>query len=285
MDESVDTESLRELEAHRRLLARDPDSLRFAEYADLLRRLGQLSEAIEVCSSGLARHPHYSTGHVVLGEVLLDFGKVTEAEAEWQKALQLDPGHPRAHVRMGELYLARDDRERAATAFEAALLYSPDYAEARARLSETRGVPSAAQEHKSVEQPTRRPGERPGWLTDDRLGELLRLVRGCASVETAAFTRTDGGVLASGEASPPREACKEGASLVRDARDLLSRLGAGRLRSALVAGATGTLCCVSLGDLLLVAGVRPEATYGQSEQEIEQVVARPPKESEEGGHG
>ncbi len=285
MYESVGDDSLREQEAYRRILTRDPDSLRFAEYADLLRRLGQLDEAIEVCSSGLARNPHYSTGHVVMGEVLQEAGQLAEAEAEWQLALQLDPGHPRAHLRLGDLYLARADKQRAATAFEAALLYCPDFAEARSRLAEARGERPAARTSTAVAQPARRPRERPVWLTEDRFGELLETLRRCASVKSVALTDTAGTPLATDEITPAHAAVKPAASFVNESRDLLSRLAAGRLRAALIVGAKASVRCVPLGDLNLVVGLKKGMMYHEFDQQLEEVLSGPCEQVEENEHG
>ena len=106
------------VERYRRILSRDPGSLRFAEFADELRRRGSLSEAAAVCARGLLRHPHYATGHVVMGEIFRDRKLPEKAEQEWREALRLDPGHPRAHLRVGELCLERGDTERAASESE-----------------------------------------------------------------------------------------------------------------------------------------------------------------------
>ena len=126
------------MERYRRILSRDPGSLRFAEFADELRRHGNLSEAAAVCARGLLRHPHYATGHVVMGEIFRDRKLPEKAEQEWREALRLDPGHPRAHLRVGELCLERGDTERAASESEAALLLNPESPEAYALLARAR---------------------------------------------------------------------------------------------------------------------------------------------------
>jgi len=268
--------SREELQEYRRLLTRDPDSLRFAEYADRLRRFGQLEDALAICQGGLARHPAYSTGRVVMGEILIDSGKADEAEAEWRRALHLDPGHPRAHLRLGELYLSRGETDQAIAAFETALLHSPEFPEARAKLAEAKG-PSptlAAGEPKPLEDRLRTPGERPEWLTADRFGDLVQCVAACACVETAALADSSGSPV-SGELPEMAggTAGEAPMSFLVEARALLSRLGAGRLRSALICSDTLSLRCVPLGGLALLAALRSRSPVGEADEQIEECIA------------
>ena len=267
-----------EAEECRRLLQRDPDSLRFAELADHLRRAGLTSDATAVCARGLMRHPGYATGHVVMGEIFRDAGMMDKAEREWLEALSLDPGHPRAHLRLGELYQSQGESNRAVAAFEAALLSNPQFAEARSRLAEMRG--DFPQERADPgEAPTDEgrwhPGERPVWLTSSRFEDLVAAVRGCPPVETAALVDSDGLLLA-GEMPAPRDpeaAAKTVVQAVARARDLLARLGAGRLRSALIRGKKGSFRCLSLGDLTLITELKPKTSVEPAETEIEEAIA------------
>ncbi len=56
-----------ELNRLKERLEKDPDSLLFAQYADLLRKEGLLEEAIEIAERGIEKHPEYATGILVLG--------------------------------------------------------------------------------------------------------------------------------------------------------------------------------------------------------------------------
>jgi len=265
-----------ELEAYRRLLVRDPSSLRFAEYADRLRRFGQLEDALAICQRGLARHPAYSTGRVVMGEILIDSGKAEEAEAEWRRALQLDPGHPRAHLRLGELYLSRGETDHAVAAFETALIHSPEFPEARARLAEVKGPSPTLRTEKPepLEDRLRTAGARPEWLTADRFDDLVQRVAACPSVEAAALVDSSGSPL-SGELSETVGGTTGEApmSFLVGARALLSRLGAGRPRSALICSNTLSLRCVPLGDLALLAALRSRSPVGEADEQIEECIA------------
>jgi len=269
------------MEKYRRLLRRHPDSLLFAELADQLRRAGKLSEATAICSRGLLRHPDYATGHVVMGEIFRDAGMTQKAEEHWREALRLDPRHPRAHFCLGELHLGRGEADQAIAAFEAAVFSSPEFAEAHARLAEVRKR-AADQQPEELEPPAPGPAwrtaERPGWLTSGRFEELVAAVASCRSVEAAAMVNSEGLLLAAGtpSAARPQESAvmaAEGAELVMEARDLLTRLGAGRLLGALVWGGEGSLRCLALGNLTLVATLKPGLPVGAAEAEIEEALA------------
>ncbi len=275
-----------DLQEYHRLLAREPDSLRFAEYADLLRRGGQLLDAREVCERGLARHPGYPTGHVVMGDIHNDLGDPGKAEAEWRHALTLDSGHPLAHLRLGDLHLSRGDRDRAVAAFEAALIYSPDQAEARAKLTELRGSDPLPDEFAaaSPEAASRRPGERPAWLDERRLQDLVSRLASSPHIEEAALADGEGAVWAhSSERTMAGSTGPAGTSFAEEAMSLLARLGAGRLRSALIRSDASCLRIVPLGEWTLLAAIAIEAHIGEVDAAIEAVLADNPGDSAEEG--
>ena len=285
MHELETTERTHEdLEEYQRLLVRDPDSLRFAEYADLLRRAGRLDDASTICQHGLTRHPAYSTGHVVMGDILSDARRPAEAEDEWQEALRLDPGHPRAHYRLGELHLSRGEREQAITEIEMALLYSQDFPEARAKLLELKGTSElvSAQSRDPRARGGRIPGQRPTWLTQEHLPALLSRASDLPSAEAAGLYDS-AGVLLEGEpvrcsAAPEEEPAVK---FLSDVRVLLFRLGAGRLRSALICGEQLNLRCLPLGDLTLVVQLGARS-IDASDDQLEHVLLQEQPERHEG---
>lgn len=267
------------VERYRKILSRDPNSLRFAEFADALRRHGSLAEAATVCARGLLRHPHYATGHVVMGEIFRDRKLPDKADQEWREALRLDPGHPRAHLRLGELCLERGDTERATAESEAALLLNPESPEASALMAGARaksGGKTTGGKTEEVSIGSWRPSRRPSWLTADRFEEVVAAVCDCPSVEGVILANADGLALAGGLASSsgdPQAGTAMAVELVRRAREWMVRLGAGKLRAALVQGRKGGVRCLSLGDLTLVASLKPEARASTLDAEIEDALA------------
>jgi tetratricopeptide (TPR) repeat protein len=91
------------LEELRKRLEREPDSPLFAQYAEELRRAGELAEAIRVCREGLAKRPSYATVRVTLGRALADSGDSAAAREEFQAVLRTVPDNVSARRGLEEL--------------------------------------------------------------------------------------------------------------------------------------------------------------------------------------
>jgi tetratricopeptide (TPR) repeat protein len=70
--------------------AEQPSGRVFAPLADCHRKLGQLDTALQICLTGLARHPRYSSAQLILGEICLDRGEDVPAREALEKVLELD---------------------------------------------------------------------------------------------------------------------------------------------------------------------------------------------------
>ncbi len=64
------------------VLAEDPGNSIFPEYADELRRRGELSQALEICLAGLSASPSSYRGRLVLAHVFYEKGLVPFAIRE-----------------------------------------------------------------------------------------------------------------------------------------------------------------------------------------------------------
>ncbi|MFB3882137.1 MAG: tetratricopeptide repeat protein [Armatimonadota bacterium] len=268
-----------------KLLTRDPDSLRFAEYADHLRGIGKLSDATRVCEHGLMRHPAYSTGHVVMAAILLDAGMHDRGAAELQEALRLDPGHPRARLMLGKLLLDRGESASAIGEFEIALLHHPGLAEARARLAEIRGevLPSRSEIPPEKPDAHRKPGERPAWLTSVRAQDAVTQALRCSPITSAVIADADGRALAASETASC--ALTEGERMVgfvNDLRALASRIAAGRVRSAIVSTPLRRRIYLPLGDLVLAASADARGNADATITQLDQAVAEDQRAPAEG---
>jgi len=105
----------REDELHR-LLERfedQPNGRIFAPLADCYRKLQRLDEAYKVCVDGLVRHPHYSTGFVVLGKIHLDRAEFEDARTAFETVLSIDPENLIALRELAEDARRRGDEKRA----------------------------------------------------------------------------------------------------------------------------------------------------------------------------
>ena len=92
-------------------LARDPASLLYADLAELLRRRGEVEQALRVAEKGLTRHPEHADGLACLGRIRADRGELDRAREAWARTLAVAPGHVGALKGMGfTLFRAGDAR-------------------------------------------------------------------------------------------------------------------------------------------------------------------------------
>ena len=80
-----------EIEKLERRYAENPKGRNFAPLADAYRKAGQVDQAIELCKSGLERHPDYVSAHIVYGRCLIDQKNAGAADQVFRKVLELDP--------------------------------------------------------------------------------------------------------------------------------------------------------------------------------------------------
>src|SRR5262245_27302773 len=114
------------LEDLRRRIEKDPASIAFAQLAEECRRLGRNEEAIEICRSGLERHPGYVSARVTLGRALLQVGELDEAEHELTSVLQGAPQNLAALRALGDIRRRRGDLPEALEQYRAALCLAPN---------------------------------------------------------------------------------------------------------------------------------------------------------------
>jgi tetratricopeptide (TPR) repeat protein len=125
-------------------VARDPESLAFAQLADLLRKAGRAGEAVAVCRKGLVRYPHYTTARLILAKSLMAEGALDEALAEMAELLQASPNDVGAHRLAAELERQRGRVDAAAEHLEAVVRLDPHDRDARALLALLRADPAAS---------------------------------------------------------------------------------------------------------------------------------------------
>lgn len=125
-------------------LARDPNSLAFAQLADLYRKTGRTREAVAVCREGLTRHPQYATARLILAKTLLAEGDLDPALAELQAILQGSPKDVQCHRLVAEVHRRRGELDDAVTHLEKAVALDPGDREARTLLGLLRADAAAA---------------------------------------------------------------------------------------------------------------------------------------------
>ena len=124
-----------EIERHAAKLEKDPQSRIFAQLADAYRKEGLLDEAIRICRDGLAAHPTYVSGRVVLGRALLEQGALEEAEAEFRRVLELAPDNLLALRLLGDTSAQQGRSGEAREHYERTLRLNPLDRETQDRLA------------------------------------------------------------------------------------------------------------------------------------------------------
>jgi len=123
----IDEKSLlKEIEAHRKALKKDPASKEFLPLAEALRKLKKYDEAIEVCKSGIEKNPKYITGFIALVKILIDAGKIENALEEAERGLKISPDNTTLLRLKGEIEIKLGKKESALKTLERCYELSPD---------------------------------------------------------------------------------------------------------------------------------------------------------------
>ena len=114
------------LQFYQNKLSENAQSLVFSRLADCFRKKGEIQEAIGVCTQGLAVHPHYVTGRVILGRCYLEQEKLKEAIAEFVRVIELDRRNPIAVKMVADIYARQGMKEKAADLYSYLLRMDPE---------------------------------------------------------------------------------------------------------------------------------------------------------------
>jgi len=88
-----------EIEKLEKRWAENPKGRNFAPLADAYRKAGELDRAIELCKSGLERHPDYVSAHIVYGRCFLDLKNDAAASQVFRKVLAVTTARRRPDER------------------------------------------------------------------------------------------------------------------------------------------------------------------------------------------
>lgn len=120
---------------HEERLARDPESLAFAQLADLYRKAGRTGDAITLCREGLQRWPHYTTARLILAKTLLAEGQHAAVLAELEAILQTNPKDVQCHRLAAEVHRRAGRLDAAVEHLEKAVVADPGDRESTALLA------------------------------------------------------------------------------------------------------------------------------------------------------
>lgn len=113
------------IERYQLLYEQNPKSKIFAPLAEGYRKMGLLSEGLEIARTGVSLHPDFSGGRVALARLLLDQGSEQEAVIHLQKAVELSPENILAQSLLADLLLKLKNPKEALKAYKMVLFLQP----------------------------------------------------------------------------------------------------------------------------------------------------------------
>ena len=157
-------------------LDKHPGSLMFARLAEACLQTDKITEAIDVCEQGLAHHPGYVNGHLVMGKCYARIGLREQAIREFQRTLEGDPEHVAALLNLGDIFDEEKRDHEALHYYQCALEADPLNSTIQKRIASLKGQRS---------------------LPDPDQGEALRIDSTEAPGDEMIATATLAGIYAS----------------------------------------------------------------------------------------
>jgi tetratricopeptide (TPR) repeat protein len=190
--------ALSEIEKLERRYAENPQGLTFAPLAEVHRKNGDVTRALELLRLGLTLHPDYIPASIVLGRCHLDLGDLPAAEAAFSHVLSLDGENVIALKALGDIAerLYRfDDAERW---LKTLLAIDRSNDEARDQLGRVEASRRQAETGSSAAQGAGGPSsaaDAPAPETERSTAELAALDDRPAAAATSANRREEGSEL------------------------------------------------------------------------------------------
>jgi tetratricopeptide (TPR) repeat protein len=128
---------------HEERLERDPESLSFAQLADLYRKAGRTADAVTVCRRGLERFPHYTTARLILAKTYVADGDFDGALAELGAILEVSPKDVQSHRLAAEIHRRSGRIDEAVAHLEMAVRLDPGDHDSRTLLGLLRATAPA----------------------------------------------------------------------------------------------------------------------------------------------
>lgn len=97
-----------------------------ATFVDVLRRMGQYEQAIEIATDGIARFENNHVFPLVLAEYLINSGDGAQARPYLEKVIELRPSIDWAHAQLGLLQLQAEEIQAAKKSFSSAIELNSD---------------------------------------------------------------------------------------------------------------------------------------------------------------
>lgn len=104
---------------------RNPSSRVFAPLCEAYRRMGLISEALEIASRGVRLHPDFAAGRIAFARILIEKKAHLDAIEQLKKAAELSPDNILAFQLLGDTYLELRRPKDALAAYKMVLFLNP----------------------------------------------------------------------------------------------------------------------------------------------------------------
>lgn len=150
----------------------NPGGRVFAPLSDVLRKLGQTDEALRVCQTGLARHPEYSSAHVILGKIHLERGDEEAAAAAFREVLELDDENLLALRHLARLHEADGELDEALRLWHRVARIEPDSDAVEEQIATLERRRQAEPEEEPPDEPPDEPNPASGQASSAEIATI-----------------------------------------------------------------------------------------------------------------
>ena len=171
----MDSEFIRRYQS---LYDQQPSSRIFAPLAEAYRKEARFEEALSIAERGVLEHPHFASGRVTLGRILIDLGRVEAALEHLEKAVETAPENILAHRLLAEVYLQLKDRKNALKSFKMVLFLNPVDERAEKQIRRLESITAAEYEEDAFQLQSLGETRLSSTAEDDRW-EVERVVSLC----------------------------------------------------------------------------------------------------------
>jgi tetratricopeptide (TPR) repeat protein len=124
------------IERYAQLMAEDPASPAFVEYARALVDASEFEQAVQVCEEGLGHHPQSVVGRVLWGKALLHLGRPAEAMEQFDAAISGDKDNVQTYNLISEVLLRKGLYRSAVPLLRKAVALAPEDGRAKTWLEQ-----------------------------------------------------------------------------------------------------------------------------------------------------
>jgi predicted regulator of Ras-like GTPase activity (Roadblock/LC7/MglB family) len=287
--------SLRELDERiekcEKILDKDSQSTIFAALADAYRKKGELEKAFLLCQEGLALHPNYASGHLVMAKIHLDKGELEKAEKEAGLTIELEGENVTSGILLSEILIKKGEKDKAKAWLERLLVKDPENYTVRNLLGTFFNVTDfrpylalSKKEGKSLsvlalpsqdwQAPDSLLGKKLSGEIESKLTQTFEHLKSIPKVFAILLIGKDGLILESEIKIDlnPELLAAQGAAILRAAKPRVKKANFGELRQIIIESGNLLLILMHLGKYFFLICCSQDINLGTLKMQISELV-------------